>query len=131
MTIEIQKIELIASDERGEIAGIVRLNDAKIRSVLRITMNPGSPPRGNHWHKHDTHWVYCDKGIMRYSEADSETSDKVESVILKPGDLVESRPGRIHAMEVVGEKEVVFLAITTEPRDQKHYEEDTIRVGIV
>lgn len=131
MKIKIHKLELISHDERGDILGLVRLNEAKIRSVLKITMESGSPPRGNHWHRGDTHWVYCDKGKMRYSEASSKTPKKVESAILKPGELVVSKPGRIHAMEVVGKEQVIFYAITTEPRDQKHYEEDTIRVKIV
>jgi oxalate decarboxylase/phosphoglucose isomerase-like protein (cupin superfamily) len=131
MAIKIHKLEKISHDERGDILGLVRLNDAKIRSVLKITMEPGSPPRGNHWHKADTHWVYCDKGKMRYSEANPKTPKKVESVILKPGQLVVSKPGRIHAMEVVGKEMVIFYAISTEARDQEHYEEDTIRVKIV
>ena len=131
MPIEIQKTELISSDDRGEIVGIVRLNTPEIRSVLKISMKPDSPPRGNHWHKKDTHWVYVAKGRMKYSEADPENPNKVESVIMEPGDLVESKPGRIHAMQVEGGEEVIFWAITTEPRDQKNYEEDTVRVNIV
>jgi oxalate decarboxylase/phosphoglucose isomerase-like protein (cupin superfamily) len=131
MKIKIHKLELISHDKRGDILGVVRLNEAVIRSVLKITMEPGSPPRGNHWHKKDTHWVYCDKGKMRYSEASPKTPKKVTSVILKPGQLVVSKPGRIHSMEVIGKESVIFYAITTEPRNQKHYEEDTIRVQIV
>lgn len=126
-----QKTELLAHDERGDIVGIVRLNEAKIKSVLRITMVPGSPPRGNHWHKKDTHWVYVDKGQMRYSEADPKKPSEVESIIMNPGDMVVSKPNRIHAMEVAGEEGVVFWAITTEPRDQDHYENDTTRIKIV
>lgn len=131
MPIEVLKPELISEDERGKIWGIVRLNEAKIRSVLMITMKPETPPRGNHLHKSDTHWVYVQEGQMKYSEADPKKLDEVESVIMNPGDIVVSKPGRVHAMEVVGNKEVVFWAITTEPRDQEDYEEDTKRIKIV
>lgn len=131
MPIPVEKTEIISQDERGVIEGIVRLNKPKIRSVLRISMVPNSPPRGNHWHKKDTHWVYVEKGKMKYSEADPETPTKVESVTLTQGQLVISKPERIHAMEVIGNEEVVFWAITTEARDQKHYEGDTKRVTIV
>lgn len=131
MAIEVFKPELVSHDKRGVINRIVGLNKAEIRSVLRITILPKSDPRGNHWHRHDTHWVYVESGTMKYSEANQKTPGIIESVILKPGHLVVSKPGRIHAMEAVGKTEVVFFAITTEPRDTKHYEEDTIRIKIV
>ena len=131
MNIKVTKVQSLAHDERGDIWDIVRLNDPIIRSVLKITMTPGSAPRGNHWHKKDTHWVYVDKGRMRYSEADPKSLGQIESVTMNPGDLVITKPGIIHTMEAIGNEEVVFWAISTEARDQKHYEEDTKRVKIV
>ncbi len=131
MVIVVLKTELVAKDERGDIVRIVGLDEPLIRSILKISMVPGCPPRGNHWHKHDTHWVYVDKGQMKYSEADPETPQKVEGVIMKAGEYVVSHPGKIHAMQVEGTQEVIFWAITTEPRDQTHYEGDTTGVKIV
>lgn len=131
MSIVTTKVQSLAHDARGDIWDVVRLNDPVIRSVLKISMTPSSPPRGNHWHKKDTHWVYVDKGRMRYSEADPKSPERVESVVMNPGDIVVSKPGIIHAMEAVGKEEVIFWAISTEARDQKHYEEDTKRIKIV
>lgn len=130
MPITIEKVELISKDNRGEIFGIVRQNEAIIKSVLRITMLPGSI-RGNHLHKSDVHWVFVESGKMKYSEADPTSPNKVESVILESGEMIKSVAGRIHAMQVEGKEEVVFWAISTEPRDQSSYEGDTKRIKIV
>jgi len=42
--------------------------------------------------------------------------------------LVLTHPGIIHAMEAL--EDTVFWAITTEGRDQKKYEGDTVRINI-
>ena len=42
MSIEVVEVELVARDERGDITRIVGLEDPVIRSVLKISMTPGS-----------------------------------------------------------------------------------------
>src|SRR3989344_3812408 len=119
-------------DERGGIARVVDVEGKKFKlnSILRISHKKGSPPRGNHYHKKDYHWVYVEEGKIRYSEKPADKPRaKVVSVIMKKGDLVLSSPGVIHAMEAV--EDSVFWAFTTEKRDQKSYEKDTVRIKIV
>jgi dTDP-4-dehydrorhamnose 3,5-epimerase-like enzyme len=128
MAIRVKNIKPEFVDERGFISRIVDQEKFKIRSVLHITGKAGSI-RGNHYHKKDVHYVYCMKGKFRYSEKSMKNpNSKIESVILKPGDLVLTMPMKAHSMKFI--EDTVFLAITTETRNQKAYEEDLIRIVI-
>lgn len=116
-------------DARGAITRILNEPEFKIRAILRITQKAGTI-RGNHYHKKDCHWVYCESGKFRYYEKNMKVkSGRVISVILKPGDLVLSHPHIAHAMEAL--VDTVFWAITTEKRQQANYEADTVRLDIV
>lgn len=115
-------------DDRGYITRLMDQDEFPIRAVLYITSKKGTE-RGNHYHKTDAHYVYCVSGKFRYSEKNmNKKSAKLESVILKPGDIVLSRPGVAHCMEFL--EDTVFLAFTTERRQQDKYEEDIIRIKI-
>ena len=116
-------------DERGGIARIVDQDKFPIRVVLRITSKKGTI-RSNHYHKSDYHYLYVESGKCEYSEKDpAETSGKVESVILKPGDLVLSQPGIIHGVKFL--EDTVFYAFTSERRQQDKYEKDIERINII
>lgn len=129
MAIKVTKIKPEFEDDRGYISRLVDTDEYPLRAVLYITSKKGSV-RANHFHKKDAHFVYCLSGKFKYSEkVASNKSSPVESVILKPGDLVLSKPGIIHAMEFL--EDTVFLAFTTEKREQDQYEEDTVRIKIV
>lgn len=115
-------------DERGYITRLVNDDDLKLRAVLYITSKAGTE-RANHYHKSDYHYVYCLSGKFRYSEKDMhKPNSPIESVILKPGDLVLSKPMIAHSMEFL--EDTVFLAFTTETRQQDKYESDTVRIKI-
>ena len=116
-------------DVRAAITRILNEPKIKINAILRITQKPGTI-RGNHYHKKDYHWVYCESGKFRYFEKSMKVkSGRVTSVILKPGDLVLSHPHIAHAMEAI--TDTVFWAITTEKRQQASYEADTVKLDIV
>lgn len=116
-------------DLRGAITRLINEPRIKIQAVLLIT-HKRNTVRGNHFHKKDSHWVYCLSGKFRYYEKDmTKKNSKTSSVILKPGDLVYSKPYIAHAMEAI--IDTVFLAITTEKRQQKNYENDLVRVDII
>lgn len=126
MSIKVTHIKPEFTDNRGFISRIV--NDDKIgfRAVLYITGKKGAV-RGNHYHKKDFHYVYCLSGKFRYSEKNMDKPfSKKESTILNPGDLVLSRPMIAHSMEFL--EDSVFLAITTEAREQEKYEGDLVRL---
>jgi len=128
MAIKVTHTKPEFEDERGYITRLVNDDNLKLRAVLYITSKAGTQ-RGNHYHKTDYHYVYCLSGKFRYSEKDmSKANSPTESVILKPGDLVLSTPMVAHSMEFI--EDTVFLAFTTEPREQNKYEYDTVRIKI-
>src|SRR3989344_6988539 len=121
--IKVQHLKPINQDERG---GIIKVLEGKITTVLVIPSKKGAV-RANHYHKKDNHYVYMVSGKMRYTIKDlSKKRARKQSVILKTGDLVYTPPMAAHAMEFL--EDSVFLALTTELRDQKHYENDTTRI---
>ncbi len=129
MPIKITHVKPEFVDDRGYISRLVDTDEYPLRAVLYITSKKGTV-RGNHYHKKDAHFVYCMSGKFRYSEKKiGSKNSKVESVILKPGDLVLSKPGVVHAMEFL--EDTVFLAFTTEKREQDKYEKDIKRIKIV
>lgn len=129
MAIKVTHIKPEFKDGRGYISRLVDDDNLHLRAVLYITSKVGTT-RGNHYHKKDAHYVYCLRGKFKYSEKDmKKPNSKIESVVLKPGDLVLSSPLVAHAMEFL--EDTVFLAITTEPREQKKYEKDTVRLELV
>lgn len=129
MAIKVTKVKPEFVDERGYISRLVDTDKYPLRAVLYITSKKGTV-RGNHYHKKDAHFVYCMSGKFRYSEKKmNRKNSKVESVILKPGDLVLSKPGVAHAMEFL--EDSIFFAFTTEKREQGKYEEDIKRIKIV
>lgn len=132
MAIKVTHTKPFFSDERGNITRILDVEGKKLKlnSILRISHKKGSPPRANHYHKKDYHWVYVEKGKIRYSEKPADKPKaKVTSVVLKEGDIALTSPNVIHAMEAV--EDSIFWAFTTEKRDQKSYEKDTVRIKIV
>lgn len=128
MPIQVTHTKPEFEDERGYITRLVNDDSLQFRAVLYITSKKGTE-RGNHYHKSDFHYVYCLSGSFKYSEKDmSKPNVEVESVVLQPGDLVLSRAMTAHSMEFL--EDTVFLAITTEHREQEKYEEDTVRIKI-
>lgn len=128
MSIKLIKAKPEFVDERGYITRLIDQDDYPIRAILYISSKAGTT-RGNHYHKKDAHYVYCLSGKFRYSAKDmNKKNSKVESVIMKPGDLVLSSPTVAHSMDFL--EDTVFLAFTTERRDHKKYEEDTVRLNL-
>lgn len=129
MSIKVKLIKPEFVDKRGYISRLVDDNEFHFTTVLYIT-SKANTIRGNHYHKKDYHYLYCVSGKFKYTEKTlTKKRPKFEWVILKPGDLVLSRPMIAHAMEFL--EDTIFLAITTEPREQDLYEGDTVRVKIV
>ena len=127
MPIQIIRTKPEFLDDRGAITRIVDQDTHPICSVLYITSKKGTK-RANHYHKKDSHYIYCLSGKLKYSEKKmSDPHAKIETVILKPGDLVLSRSMIAHSVEFI--EDSTFLAITTEKRDQEAYEKDTVRVN--
>ena len=113
-------------DKRG---GITRLYDKKtdFKSVLLITSKKGTV-RSNHYHKKDTHWIYVVSGKMEYYEKPVK-GGRIKKTVLEPMDMVYTPAMMIHAVKFL--KDSVLLALSTQARDQKDYEKDTVRMKLV
>lgn len=123
----ISKIKPLFTDVRGEISQLIEL-DNRCKTALLITSKAGSI-RANHYHTHDIHYTYLFSGKFTYSEKGLEKDSQIETQVINPGDLVETPARKIHAMKFL--EDSVMIVFTTEPRDQKKYEKDTVRVKLV
>ena len=124
----VKKIKPFHTDNRGQLSHLLPEN-LKIKSVVLITSKKGSV-RANHYHKKDTHHCYILKGKMEYTYQDMNSKNKKKkTVIVTEGEIIATPPMTGHAMKFL--EDSVFLALTTEPRDQKKYEKDTVRITIV
>jgi|SRR3989344_2613792 len=124
----IKKIKPFHVDERGEMSYLLN-NENNITSALYITCKKGAI-RANHYHKKDTHYSYMLTGSMEYTYQDAKDKNaKKHTVIVGKGEVVESPPMTMHAMKFL--EDSTFIALTTESRDQKKYEKDTIHVKLV
>ena len=86
MSIHITKIKPEFVDKRGFISKILDEKGVSIKSILFISRKKGTVG-ANHYHKKDTHYIYCLSGKVRYREKDIKNPNaKLETVILKPGD---------------------------------------------
>lgn len=122
----VRKVEPFHIDERGEMSYILD-RETPITSVLLITCKKGSI-RANHYHKKDSHYVYILEGKIEYTYQEVG-SKKKQSVVVNKGEVVYSPPMTMHAMRFL--EDTVMLAFTTESRNQKKYENDTVRINLI
>tara|TARA_B100000315_G_C14510855_1_gene556878 strand:- start:22 stop:489 length:468 start_codon:yes stop_codon:yes gene_type:complete len=112
-------------DVRGSIQPIL---DEAIKSAILIESNAGSI-RANHYHKTDWHYCYVISGAMEYYHRKTGSEEKPEKIIVNVGNVVFTPPMVDHAMYF--SKDTVFLALSRNPRDQKSYEEDVVRIELL
>ena len=111
-------------DERGEILSIV---DDKVSNVSIIRCNPHTI-RSNHYHLTDWHLMYVLKGKINYFFRKIDAED-VNYLEVNQGDNIFTTPMEIHATYFPVETTLIVSSLN--PRDQKTYESDTIRVDFV
>lgn len=122
-------VKPLFTDVRGEIFELMRLEEIKFRSVLIITSKRGAI-RANHYHKKDTHYTYLVSGKFEYKEKYVNNNKTLnQSTIVLPGEMVKTAPLITHAMRFI--EDSIMIVFTTEQRDPKHYEKDTVRVKII
>lgn len=114
-------VSLAFEDERGTITDL--LNNVEIRHVGILTSRAGAI-RGNHYHKKASQYSYVIKGRL---EVVSQTpGQQPESETVSQGDMFLDLPGTSHAMRFLDDTEL--LVLTTVPRDEGGYEDDTVRL---
>ena len=112
-------------DSRGIIQPLCDLN-MKSASLIVSKANTW---RANHYHKTDWHFIYVLKGSFEYYFKKTHTDEKVQKKIIRKGELLFTGPFIDHAMLYIEETEIIVLS--KNPRDQKTYEEDTVRIDFM
>jgi len=111
----------VFEDERGQIIDI--LEKEIIEYVTLISSKKGSV-RGNHYHKESTQYLFVLKGSLKLLT--QIPREKIESVLIKSGDLVFTPPMEAHTFIALEDSE--FLVFTRGPRGGRNYEKDTYRL---
>ena len=112
-------------DARGVIQPLCDLN-MKSASLIVSKANTW---RANHYHKNDWHFIYVLKGSFEYYFKKTNSDEKIKKKIVKKGELLFTGPVVDHAMFYIEETEIIVLS--KNPRDQKTYEEDTVRIDFM
>ena len=120
----VRKIKPEIKEKRGDITKLLDDGKSKIKSILLITSKAGSV-RSNHYHRKDAHWIYILSGKMGYYEKPVK-GNRIKKAILGPGDMVYTPPLMIHTTKFP--RDTVFMAFSIRSRNQKNYEQDTVRV---
>ena len=117
-------LEKAHEDERGFIQCLTNI---PTRNISYIFSKKGSV-RSNHYHKTDWHYMYILSGRMDYfyRTVGEILRNDIKEVKLKVGDMVFTPPMEEHTSYFP--EDTYFLAISRNPRDQKAYEADVIRV---
>ena len=113
------------SDARGIIQPLCDLN-MKSASLIISKKNTW---RANHYHKSDWHFIYVLKGSFEYYFKKTNSDEKIKKKIVKKGELLFTGPVVDHAMFYTEQTEIIVLS--KNPRDQKTYEEDTVRIDFM
>ena len=117
----VQKIE----DHRGFIQAISDL-EMKSASIIFTKKNQW---RANHYHKNDWHFIYVTKGSFEYYFRKTGSNEGIKKKIVKSGQILFTGNMIDHAMFYTEETEI--LVVSKNPRDQKTYEEDTVRIDFM
>ena len=116
-------------DKFGDKRGFIQpLCDLNMKSASLI-VSKANTWRANHYHKSDWHFIYVLKGSFEYYFKKTNSDEKVIKKIVKKGDLLFTGPVIDHAMFYTEETEI--LVLSKNPRDQKTYEEDTVRIDFM
>ena len=113
------------ADERGIIQPLCDLN-MKSASIIVSKKNTW---RANHYHKSDWHFIYVLEGSFEYYYKKTNSQDKIKKIIVKKDQLLFTGPLVDHAMFYTEETKLIVLS--KNPRDQKTYEEDTVRIDFM
>jgi oxalate decarboxylase/phosphoglucose isomerase-like protein (cupin superfamily) len=112
--------QLRSGDHRGSILSIV---DAPIKNVSLIKCSEGSI-RSNHYHKTDYHFMYVLVGRIDYFFRPMN-KQSIEYLEVSEGQSIFTPKLEWHATFFPINTDLVVSSLN--PRDQKTYEEDTVR----
>jgi dTDP-4-dehydrorhamnose 3,5-epimerase-like enzyme len=119
------KLEKSFEDERGFIQPLVNF---PMKNLSMIFSKKGSV-RSNHNHYTDWHYMYTISGSFDYyyRPHDSGKEPKVDKFV--SGEMVFTPPMEDHAC--VFTEDTLLVVVSRNPRDQKTYESDVVRVELI
>ena len=117
----VEKIE----DTRGYIQPLCDLN-MKSASIIKTNKNSW---RANHYHKEDWHFIYVLEGEFEYYFRKTNSNEEIQKKIVKEKELLFTGNLVDHAMFYT--KDTNILVLSKNPRDQKTYEDDTVRIDFM
>ena len=112
-------------DSRGKILPIC---DKIMKSASLITTKKNQW-RANHYHKTDWHYIYVIYGRFNYYFRKTGSNKKPKKLIVKKNELLFTGPKVDHAMLYT--EKTAILVLSKNPRDQKTYEADTVRIDFL
>ena len=112
-------------DKRGYIQPLVNF---PMKNLSMIYSKKGSV-RSNHNHYTDWHYMYTISGSFDYyyRPHDSGAEPKVEKFVA--GEMVFTPPMEDHAC--VFTEDTILVVVSRNPRDQKTYESDVVRIELI
>lgn len=125
----ISTVKPLHSDGRGTITQLLNRSTHKIISALLITCKKNSV-RANHYHKKDCHYVFMLRGRMEYYYRNLTIPNaKKRMILVKKGQVIYTPAMFAHSMKFI--ENSIFLALSTEKRNQKNYESDTVKIKLI
>ena len=112
-------------DVRGSIQPLV---DSLMKSAVMIESKAGSL-RANHYHKTDWHYCYVISGKIEYYYKKLNANEKPKLIVVEKGHMIFTPPLVEHCMKFP--VDTLFLTLSRNPRDQKTYESDVVRVNLI
>jgi len=115
----VTKIQSAHNDSRGDIFNVF---EGEIHHVAHITCTKGAV-RANHYHKTLHQYMYCISGEFESWSCEVNAPEKKQMILVKPGEIVNTRPMIAHAQKFT--KDSVVIALSTKARSEGQYENDT------
>ena len=112
-------------DQRGAIQPLC---DYEMKSASIINTNANNW-RANHYHKEDWHYLYVVEGSFEYYFRETNSDSEIKKIIVSKGELLFTGPMIDHAMYYT--QDTTLVCVSKNPRDQKTYEADTVRIDFM
>lgn len=119
------KIKTILLSKKKDLRGwLIENEDPLIRDSMKhflVSISKLGTIRGQHYHKKKVEWFLVVKGKARIVLKDIQSGETEEiHVSEKKPEMVEMAPMIAHAIENIGRKEMILVAIVSVPFDRKN-----------
>lgn len=119
------ELERAFEDDRGYIQPLVNF---PMKNLSLIFSKKGSI-RSNHNHYTDWHYMYTMSGSFKYYYRAHKSDETPKIEIFSAGEMVFTPPMEDHACLFM--EDTMLIVVSRNPRDQKSYESDVVRVDLI